>query len=175
MKPMCRILARIVSVWLLASSLINSGYAQSLPQVHLDADGLAPRPIERLTGQTITRHYALAWQEMGQALSANLSNGLGDEFTGLAKERLTKRISEQVAAGIHVRIIDHGHTVKALFYSTDGTAMQLVDLVQLEIQILSGDQLLSTDTSAHRYMVLMTPGADRWYVRDLEEVPAEKP
>jgi hypothetical protein len=33
--------------------------------------------------------------------------------------------------------------------------------------------LLDTQDSTHQYMVLMTPGADRWYVRDLEEVPAK--
>jgi hypothetical protein len=140
----------------------------------LNADGLVPRPIEPLTGQTITRHYALAWQEMAQALSANLSNGLSDEFTGFAKERLSKRVAEQAEAGIHVRILDHGHQVKALFYSTDGTAMQLEDRAQLEIQILSGDKILSTDSSSHIYMILMTPGADRWYVRDMEEVSASE-
>lgn len=160
---------------LLTIGLGLSASAQELPQVHLDAEGLAPRPIEQLTGTTITRHYALAWQELAQALSANLANGLGDEFTGFAKERLTKRIAEQAEAGIHVRILDHGHQVKALFYSTDGTAMQLVDQAQLEIQILSGDTVLSTENSPHKYMVLMTPGADRWYVRDLEEVSASKP
>ena len=166
-------------VWLASAALFigpnASAQAQDLPQVHLDAEGLAPRPIEQLTGTSVTRYYALAWQEMAQALSANLANGLSDEFTGFAKERLAKRVAEQEQAGIHVRIVDHGHQVKALFYSTDGTAMQLVDQAQLEVEILSGDKVLSTDNSSHKYMVLMTPGADRWYVRDLEEVSAAKP
>jgi hypothetical protein len=149
--------------------------AQELPQVHLDAEGLAPRPIEQLTGTTIVRHYALAWQSMAQALEANVPNGLGDEFTGFAKDRLTKRVEEQRQAGVHVHIVDHGHQVKALFYSTDGTAMQLVDQAQLEIQTFDGNKMLSTETSPHKYMILMTPGADRWYIRDFEEVPTAKP
>ena len=149
--------------------------AQELPQVHLDADGLAPRPIEPLTGTTVARHYALAWQVLAQALESDLPNGLGDEFTGFAKDRLTKRVAEQKQAGLHVRVIDHGHQVNAIFYSSDGTAMQLLDRAQLEIETYDGDKLIDTHNTQHQYMVLMTPGADRWYVRDLEEVPASKP
>jgi hypothetical protein len=51
--------------------------------------------------------------------------------------------------------------------------MQLLDQAQLEIQTLDGDKLLDTQNALHEYMVLMTPGADRWYVRDLEEVSAK--
>jgi len=146
---------------------------QSSPQVHLDADGLAPRPIEELTGTTIVRYYAQAWGDMAGALDSNSAGGLGEEFIGLAKDRLTRRIAEQKQTGVHVRIVDHGHRLKAVFYSTDGAAMQLVDQAQLEIQTFDGNKLLDTQNAPHAYMVLMTPGADRWYVRDLEEVPAK--
>lgn len=141
-----------------------------LPQVSLDADGLAPRPIEELTGTTIARHYALAWRDMAEALESNRAEGLGDEFVGLAKDRLTQRISDQNQTGVHVRIVDHGHHLKAVFYSTDGTAMQLLDQAQIEIRTFDGNKLLATQNAPREYMVLMTPGADRWYVRDLEEV-----
>jgi len=33
--------------------------------------------------------------------------------------------------------------------------------------------LIDTQSAPREYMVLMTPGADRWYIRDLEEVPAK--
>jgi hypothetical protein len=144
--------------------------AQSLPQVHLDADGLAPRPIEQLTGTTVARCYALAWRDMAQALESDRAAGIGEEFTGFAKDHLAQRIAEQTRTGVHVRIVDHGHHVKAIFYSTDGSAMQLIDQAQLEIQTYDGDKLLDTQNVPHEYMVLMTPGADRWYIRDLEEV-----
>jgi hypothetical protein len=148
---------------------------QQYPQVHLDADGLAPRPIEELTGTTVARYYALAWHALAEGLKSNRIDGLDEEFTGFAKERLTKRIVEQGQAGLHQSIVDHGHQLKAVFYSTDGTAMQLLDRAQLEIQTFDGDKLLDTDNSPHEYMVLMTPGADRWYIRDFQEVPAAKP
>jgi hypothetical protein len=141
-----------------------------LPQVHLDADGLAPRPIEELTGTTVARHYALAWRDLAAALESGRAEGLGEEFVGFAHDRLTRRIAEQEQAGVHVRIVDHGHHLKAVFYSTDGTAMQLLDEAQLEIQTFDGNKLLDTQNVPHQYIVLMTPGADRWYVRDLEEV-----
>ena len=148
-------------------------YAQSPPQVHLDADGLKPRPIEELTGTTIAHSYALAWRNLANALESSQPAGIGDQFVGVAKDRLTQRVVEQNQAGIHVRVVDHGHQVKAIFYSTDGTAMQLIDQAQLEIQTFDGNKLLDTQNSPHQYLVLMTPGADRWYVRDLEELPAK--
>jgi non-ribosomal peptide synthetase component F len=142
-------------------------------EVHLDADGLAPRPIEELTGATIARHYALAWQNLAQALESSNADGLGDEFTGFAKEHLTKRIAEQKQTGVRTRIVDHGHRLKAIFYSSDGAAMQLLDLTQLEIQTFDGSKLLDTQNAPHTYIVVLTPGADRWYIRDLEEVSAK--
>jgi hypothetical protein len=97
---------------------------------------------------------------------------IGQEFVGFAKDRLVKRIGQQEQAGVHVRIVDRGHQLKATFYSADGSAMQLLDRAQLEIQTFDGNKLLDTQDAPHEYIVLMTPGADRWYVRDLEEVSA---
>jgi hypothetical protein len=141
----------------------------SLPQVHLDAEGLAPRAIEDLTGTSIVRYYAQAWQDMATALESGQSGRLGEEFTGFAKDRLIKRIKEQNQTGVHIRMVDHGHQLKAIFYSSDGAEMQLVDHAQLEIQTFDGSKLLDTQSVPRQYMVLMTPGADRWYIRDLEE------
>jgi|SRR5580658_758772 hypothetical protein len=145
----------------------------NLPEVHLDAGGLAPRPIEELTGATIARHYALAWRDVAVALESGQAKGLSEEFVGSAKDRLMKRITEQNQARVRVRIVDHGHHLKAVFYSTDGSAMQLLDQAQLEIQTFDGNKLLDSQNAPHEYMVLMTPGADRWYVRDLQEVSAK--
>ena len=144
--------------------------AQSAPAIHLDAEGLTPRPIEQLTGTTVARHYAQAWSDLAEAMDSGRASLLGDEFVGFAKDRFTKRIKEQNGTGLHVRIIDHGHQLKAVFYSSDGTAMQLIDRAQLEVQTFDGSRLLDTDNTPREYMVLMTPGADRWYIRDLEEV-----
>lgn len=157
-----------VSVFLAAACLTVT--AQSSPQVHLNADGLAPRSIEELTGTTIVHHYAQAWSDLAAALDSSRTTRIGDDFVGKAKERLKRRITEQARNGIHVRIVDHGHQLKAVFYSSDGGAMQLIDEAQLEIQTFDGNKLLDTENAPHKYIVLMTPGADRWYIRDLEEI-----
>ena len=162
--------------FLIAACVLGSAQSSPqihLPQVHLDAGELTPRPIEELTGTTIARHYALAWRDLASALESGRAGGLGDEFVGFAKDRLVRRISEQKLAGVHVRIVDHGHHLKAVFYSTDGTAMQLLDQAQLEIQTFDGNKLLDTQNALHEYIVLMTTGTDRWYIRDLEEVSAK--
>ncbi len=156
----------VIAVCVLA--IAQSSAPIHLPQVHLDADGLVPRPIEELTGTTVARHYALAWHDLAEAMESGRTEGLGEEFVGFAHDRLMRRIGEQEQAGLHVRIVDHGHHLKAVFYSTDGTAMQLLDQVQLEIQTFDGNKLLDTQNAPHQYIVLMTPGADRWYIRDLE-------
>jgi len=161
----------VIAVCVLA--IAQSSVPIPLPQVHLDADGLSPRPIEELTGTTVARHYALAWRDLSEALESDRSGRIGEEFAGFAHDRLTRRIAEQQQTGVHVRIIDHGHHLKAVFYSSDGTAMQLFDQAQLEIQTFDGNKLLDTQNAPHQYLALMTPGADRWYIRDLEEVSAK--
>jgi hypothetical protein len=171
LRPMKESALRFARAAIFVLSACALAIGQSLPQVHLDATGLSPRPIEELTGTTIARYYALAWRDMVWALEFSRTERLDEEFVGFAKDRLIKRIGEQEQAGVHVRIVDHGHHLKAVFYSSDGAAMQLLDQAQLEIQTFDGNKLLDTQDATHEYIVLMTPGADRWYIRDIEEVP----
>jgi hypothetical protein len=51
--------------------------------------------------------------------------------------------------------------------------MLLRDHAQLEIQILDGDKVIDREQLNIQYMVMMTPGADRWLVRDLRAAPEE--
>lgn len=145
--------------------------AASLPRVVLDADSIGPRPIEQRTGETVTHAYAQAWQDLADSLDSNRANVLSDYFTGEAKERLTRRISDQQNNGLRTHYVDHGHKVKAVFYSRDGGEMQLEDEAQFEAQVFDGPTVIHSDSAVHKYLVLMTPGADRWYVRSLESVP----
>jgi hypothetical protein len=161
----------VLGLMVLAGSTFSLAQSpSSVPQVRLNADGLAPRSIEDLTGTTIAKNYAKAWHDLASALASSRSAEIGEEFTGFAKDRLVKRIGDQQQTDVHVHIVDHGHQLKAIFYATDGSVMQLVDEAQLEIQTFDGEKLLDTQNMPRHYMVLMTPGADRWYVRDLEEV-----
>jgi len=145
--------------------------AASLPKVVLSAESLAPRPIEQRTGEAVAHDYAQAWQDLSDALNANRPDLLGDYITGDAKLRLIRRIADQKKTGIRTRYQDNGHQVKAVFYSPDGGEMQLEDRVQLGIQIFDGDKLIYSSNAVEKYLVLMTPGADRWYLRLLESVP----
>ena len=158
----------ILGAIFLAMVLTVSARAQSLPQVSLNADNLGPRPIEQLTGTNITRNYSMAWHAMALALEQNQADLLNDQFTGFAKDHLSQRIADQQRNGLRVQVVDKGHHVKAVFYSLDGGAMQLVDDAQISLQVFDGSRLIYSDDAPHRYLVLMTPGADRWYVRSLE-------
>jgi hypothetical protein len=146
-------------------------HAASLPRVVLSAESLAPRPIEQRTGEAVTHDYAQAWQDLADGLDANRTDLLGDYFTGEAKLRFTQRIKEQRNAGLRTHYKDNGHHVKAVFYSVDGGEMQLEDEVQLQVQVFDGQKMIYTSNSPQKYLVLMTPGSDRWYVRSLESVP----
>jgi len=167
---------RFAHVWaVIAVSMLMGAPAgaQQLPDVHLDAQGLAPRSIEELTGTNVARHYALAWRDLEDALETNRADRLDEEFTGFAKDRFRQRISDQKQTGVHVQVVDHGHRLKAFFYSSDGAAMLLVDQADLEIKIFDGDKLLDAQRAPRQFNVLVTPGADRWYVRSLDEVSAK--
>lgn len=148
---------------------------QPLPQVQLNADNLGPRQIEELTVKSISRDYALAWQSLSQALDQNRTDLLDAYFTGLAKDDFTQLIADQNKSGARIRYQDRGHKLEAIFYSPAGDAMQLRDQAQIEVQYLDGDKVIQSEKVTFHYIVLMTPGADRWLVRDLEYTPQSKP
>jgi hypothetical protein len=147
----------------------------ALPKVELTADNIGPRPIEDLTSKSIPRDYALAWQSLAQALEENRADLLNGYFTGLAKDALTQKITDQQKSGLHLKYEDRGHKLAGLFYSPAGDAMQLRDQAAVQIQVLDGDKVIQTEQVTLHYIVLMTPGADRWLIRDLETIPEGKP
>lgn len=144
--------------------------AADLPRVVLSAESIAPRQIEQRTGEAVTHDYAQAWKDLAECLNANRTDILGDYFAGEAKRRVTQRVTEQKQAGLRTHYVDRGHQVKAVFYSFDGGEMQLEDKVQLETQVFDAEKMIYSTTATHKYLVLMTPGSDRWYVRFLESV-----
>lgn len=162
--------AALLTMTLCSPLLFRALHADSLPQVKLNADGIAPRSIEELTGRNVTRDYAYAWRDLAAASQSNRPALLNDYFTGFAKDKLTQRIADQRRTGVTIRYTDHGHNVKAFFYSPDGGEMQLLDNAQLEIEVLDGGKMIHQETVTQSYLVLMTPGADRWFVRSLDPV-----
>jgi hypothetical protein len=58
-----------------------------------------------------------------------------------------------------------------VFYSPDGSSMQLRDTAKLTREVLDGDKVLSRDEITAHYIAIMAVTEDRWKLRSLEEVP----
>ena len=160
-----------VIVVLMASLFIVYAAEKSGPTVELNASGAQPRQVEDVTEKAITRDYANAWKIMETALSENRTDQLGGGFAGIAQDKLEKRIEGQRASNLRTRIIDRGHKLEAIFYSPEGSALQVRDTAQLEIEYLDGSSVVHREQVTQKYLALLTVGEDRWKVRVLEEVP----
>lgn len=151
-----------------AMPLARRIFADSNPSVHLNVANAAPREVEDSTQQSILRDYTAAWKGLSTALAHNTLEPLNENFAGFALNKLTERVKEQQQNGLTTRIIDHGHKVDAVFYSPDGSAIELKDTASLETQILDGGNIIHSDQAQVHYYAVLTGAADRWKVRVLE-------
>jgi hypothetical protein len=140
-------------------------------QVRLDASGIQPRPLEQLTGQSIVKLYSNAWKNLETALAENRPELIDESFVGYAHDKLLSQVKEQKKNGLTTRYVDHGHQVNATFYSPEGSAVQLQDIAQLEIQLLDGDKVVSSQNVTQKYIAVVTVVEDTWKVRVLDGVP----
>ena len=141
-------------------------------EVQFKADNVQPRQVEDTTTTAVTRDYKAAWQNLASAMDQNRADLLDASFTGFAKDKFGDAIEDQKKNGLRRRYIDHGHKVEAVFYSYDGSAMQLKDTANVEVELLDGNKVIGTQQGTIFYMVLMTPAENSWKVRDLEAVPS---
>jgi hypothetical protein len=140
-------------------------------KVELNASGAQPRQLEDTTQAAIVRDYGQAWKTMETALSHNNSAPLDDFFAGYALDNLKQRVNEQKHAGVTTRYVDRGHKLDAVFYSPEGSTIELHDTAQLEVQtLLNGDVIHSEPATVH-YVTLMTAAEDHWKVRVLQAAP----
>jgi hypothetical protein len=151
--------------------VVIHGRADAKPSVQLNTDKVQPRTVEETTQAAIQRDYSSAWQAINTALANNSTAPLNENFTGFALEKLTQRIKDQRSTGLRTKILDHGHHVDAIFYSRDGSAIELHDTASIETQVLDGDTVLHSDNAQIHYLAVMTGAADRWQVRVLESLP----
>lgn len=168
---LARFFVLMVGIALAASGgvpLLLRAFADSKPNVQLNTDNTGPRQVEPSTQKAIVRDYSSAWQAINTALTNNTPAPLNDNFAGFALDKLTQRIKDQQHAGIRTRIVDHGHKVEAIFYSRDGSSMQLRDTASIETQVLDGDTVIHSDQAQVQYIAVMTGAEDRWKVRVLE-------
>ena len=151
-----------------AMPLARRIFADTSPSVHLNVANAAPREVEDNTRQSVLRDYTEAWKGLSTALAHNTLAPLDENFAGFALNKLTERVKDQKQNGLTTRIIDHGHKVDAVFYSPDGSAIELRDTASLETQVLDGGNIIHSDQAQVHYYAVLTGAADRWKVRVLE-------
>ncbi len=139
--------------------------------VQLTVDRTGPREVEEQTQRAIVRDYGAAWNSMARALDSNDPGALGELWVGFARQKLLDAIAQQKAAGLRVRYIHRGHKLEGAFYSPEGSALELHDTAQLEMQTLDDGTVIDSQQVTAHYLVVMTPTADHWQVRILQAVP----
>lgn len=166
----CR--ARIVSVLALVfCAALYSKAADTAVQVQLDTKEAKPRVVEALTEHGILRDYRFAWNSMAQALDHNSLNPLEGPFAGDAKEWLRETVLSQRHSGLRQRYAAQNHRLEAVFYAPEGDVMELHDTAEYELQFLDGEKIVRDQHVIQHFIVLMTPGADHWVIRQLQAVP----
>ncbi|HKD78633.1 MAG TPA: hypothetical protein VKH81_03015 [Candidatus Angelobacter sp.] len=168
---LARILVLICGLALAVSGgvpLLKRIFADTKPSVQLTVKDAQPRDVENVTQTAIERDYTAAWLAISTALANNTLKPLNDNFSGFALDKLTQRVKDQKQQGITTRIIDHGHKVNAIFYSQDGSAIELKDTASIETQVLAGGKIIHSDQAQIHYYAVMTGAEDRWKVRVLE-------
>ena len=169
MKRSPILLGTIVLLGALAgAAFLPPAAAGGKPAVQLNVERAVPRDVDDAVHQAIVRDYSAAWQSLSTALANNNTGTLHDNFIGFALDKLIQRVNDQQRAGLRTRLVDRGHKVEAIFYSLDGSAMELHDQATLETQILDGNTVIHSERAEIQYYVVMTGAEDRWKVRVLE-------
>jgi hypothetical protein len=145
--------------------------ADSSPQVTLNTSKAGPRQVESLTERSVLRDYRFAWENLAEAMESNSTAPLNSLFTGTASAWLNNAVSSQRRSGLTSRYLNQSHKLEAVFYAPEGDVIELHDIADYDLQILDGNKTIHNEHVSVRYVVLMTPGADRWVIRQLQSVP----
>ena len=145
--------------------------ADSTPQVVLDISKAAPRSVESLTERAILRDYKFAWVNLDQAMESNSTAFTTGLFAGTAGAWHNDAVASQRQSGLSSRYLNQIHKVEAVFYAPEGDVIELHDTAEYDLQVFDGDKTIHNEHSVVHYVVLMTPGADRWVIRQLQSVP----
>ena len=108
---------------------------------------------------------------MAQALEFNTFDPLEGPFAGEAKTWLRDTITNQQRSGLSQRYVNQNHQLEAVFYAPEGDVMELHDTADYQLQISDGGKLIHEEHVVLHFVVLMTPAADRWVIRQLQAVP----
>jgi hypothetical protein len=160
----------IAALMVLASLPVHVFAAGTPPDVRINTSEAKPRQVEETTAQAVTRDYASAWKSLVDALDHNRSEFLDASFVGIAHDRFSELVSAQKQNGLRQRIVDHGHRLDVVFYSADGSALQVRDTAQVEYQFMDGGTVVKSQQVTQHYLVLLTPAENSWKVRVIEEL-----
>jgi hypothetical protein len=169
-----RRLANLIAIAMAAIALLAPQYsvgADSSPRVVLNTSKAGPRSMESQTETVILRDYKFAWANLGLALESNSTSPLSGLFVGTANAWLTNAVTGQRTSGLSSRYLNQNHKVEAVFYAPEGDMIELHDTADYDLQILDGGKTIHDELVVVHYVVLMTPGADRWVIRQLQSVP----
>ena len=158
-----------VAMVIVIAALIHA-VAADTPQVALNTSRANPRAVESLTERAILRDYTFAWTNLEQAFESSSTAPLNSLFVGNAGAALNGAVGTQKASGMSSRYLNQNHKVDAVFYSPEGDVIELHDTAEYDLQILDGSKTIHQEHTIAHFVVLMTPGADRWVVRQLQSV-----
>ncbi len=159
--------------FVLATGAAVSAYgADAVVQVQLNAKKASPRAVESLTERGILRDYRFAWTSLAQALELNTFDPLEGPFAGEAKQVLHDTVASQRQSGLSRQYVNQTHHLEAVFYAPEGDVMELHDSAEYELRISDGGKIIHDEHVVMHFVVLMTPGADRWVIRQLQAVPS---
>jgi hypothetical protein len=144
--------------------------ADGSPQMTLNVSKAAPRSVETLTQRALLRDYKFAWTNLAQALQTNSAAPVSGLFVGSANRWLRDAVSSQRRSGLSSHYSNQNHKVEAVFYAPEGDVIELHDVAEYDYQILDGSKAVHNEHAVVHYVVLMTPGADRWVVRQMQAV-----
>ena len=172
MKLAWRAALLVLMVCGLAMVVRHTVLAATAPSMSINVEKAVPRQVEETTEKSVARDYNAAWQAMTQALDQSRKDLLGAGFVGSAQEKLVAQVEQQQKSGLHEHLVDKGHTVEVVFYSPEGSAMELHDTVRLQIEVLDGSKVIHSEDATVHYVALLTAAENSWKVRMLEAVPA---
>ena len=150
-------------------SVVNSTAADT-PQVVLNVSKAGPRAVEPLTERSLLRDYKFAWSNLALALESGSEAPLNGLFVGNASTVVHQAVKNQVKNGLTSRYLHQSHKVEAVFYAPEGDVIELQDVAEYDYQIVDAGRAIHQEHAIVHYLVLMTPGADRWVVRQLQSV-----
>jgi hypothetical protein len=165
--------ARNLCATVLLSLLWNCGLfaADNAPQVTMDANKANPRSVEPLTQRAIIRDYKFAWGNIDSALASNSFGPLNGLLAGTANDQLKGMVTSQGHSGMTSRYLNQNHQLEAVFYAPAGDVIELHDTAEYDFEIRDGGKAIHNEHAVVHYIVLMTPAADRWVIRQLQAVP----